>query len=242
MLQWLSFLFYSEDSSFSPSSSTLLLEFVIQVDNKGLFLHSNQVQYRFDIHNNLEENRKYNYKKCYCPSFNLRVSHLYTYTHSRTHALWQNKRSPSSAATRQAEPSAVVTASLSWSAASLTTSFTQHLLAVNHTQQTCMYVCVCVSVFPEAIDETVRERMRHVHHPSLSLFLSVAFLSPLSLSLSVPLITLCSAFSIHSSLHLPNTIISLHTITAHCFKLFTIKLLYQVDLSAPYMAWSHRSA
>ncbi len=44
-----------------------------------------------------------------------------------------------------------------------------------------MYVCV----LPEAIDETVRQRMRHAHHPSLSLFLSVALLSPLSLEPSL---------------------------------------------------------
>lgn len=67
--------------------------------------------------------------------------------HTHKHTQWQNKRSPSSAVARQAEPSAAVTATLSWSAACLTTSFTRHLLAVNHTRETsvCAYVCVRVS-------------------------------------------------------------------------------------------------
>lgn len=62
-------------------------------------------------------------------------------------------------------------------------------------------VCVCVCAFPEAIDETVGDRMRRVNHASLSRFLSVTLLSPPSFCpsriLRVSLITACRPLPAH---------------------------------------------
>lgn len=106
------------------------------------------------------------------------------HTHKHTRTQWQNKRSPSSAVARQAEPSAAVSATLSWSAARLTTSFTRHLLAVNHTRGsgTRIYVCVCVSWGYwwncRGQDETCQSRL----FISLSVCCSFIASTPLSIS------------------------------------------------------------
>lgn len=102
------------------------------------------------------------------------------------------KHIPSSAVVDHAKSTAVsywgCMLMLSWSASSLTTSFSQYQQAVNHRDEKWVCKCVCMCVI-EGIDETVRNSVEHVHHFFLSLFLYVAllfslFLSEVSLTLS----------------------------------------------------------
>lgn len=141
-------------------------------------------------------------------SVNMDASHSGTHWYPHTYTLsWQNKRSPSSAVAHQAEPSAVVTVTLSWSASCLTTSFNKHLLAVNHTAQG--YVFIGFLKILMKLSETGWD----MSITPLYLFLSVTLLasffpsSPFTLSVCVFLINLCLAFLFYFLLYLPHRII-----------------------------------